>query len=706
MPTLLITSAGSLVADAVVSCLASVRDSLTVVGVNSVAAPAAFACDRLHRVPPVREAAAFAAALRTVLAAERPDLVLAGRDEDVPALAALAAAGEFPDTAFPVPPPALAALLLDKRLCHRFARDHGLPFAPTAEGPDDVAALAAEHGFPLLAKPWRGSGSRDVWLLADERDLAAAAADTALTIQAFCGPESVRAALPAFRRAAARGLPWRWAFRDEEINAELTLAEDGTVATLCLDGGVTAPPFRTGIRLLDDAGVAAAVRAWGEALGRRGHRGPLNIQGKRLADGRFLPYELNPRFGGSAAVRAALGHNQVLHLVASRLGWPAPAMAARAGTGRPATRSFDLPAARRRAFDGDGTWAAPRRPAAPAPPASPAARRVLVAGLGTRHGAALLDTLADRRAGLLVVGAASAPDEPDLRRCDHAVRLPPAGAPDHAERVAALLAAHRIDTAFAASDAALAALSGRTPSLRWVLGPPGAARAAAAAHARAHGLTFVPCATTVAGAAALVRRGGLPVVAKPSRGDGPVSLLETWGQVVAALADGGCVVQPLLGADDLAAQRAAWHARPGAPWTWGLADVVEVAETIVPPDGGVAEIRAAACTQRGGEPADIRPAEAGTAAAASVVEPARRWALSLSRIGHRGPLRLTGKRDAAGRWLPFSVSPYLLGIPDAGTLRTRVAVPAVGGAADHAGCATTSSSAATTRSTSRPSRSS
>ncbi|MBF0304184.1 MAG: hypothetical protein HQL41_00850, partial [Alphaproteobacteria bacterium] len=75
-PTILLTSAGSLVAFAILRCLEGMRGELTIVGANSVAAPIAFACDRLYRVPPTADAPAHEAGLREVLARERPRLVL------------------------------------------------------------------------------------------------------------------------------------------------------------------------------------------------------------------------------------------------------------------------------------------------------------------------------------------------------------------------------------------------------------------------------------------------------------------------------------------------------------------------------------------------------------------------------------------------------------------------------------------------------
>jgi carbamoyl-phosphate synthase large subunit len=591
----LITSAGSLVADAIFRCLAEVRAALTIVGVNSLAAPVAFACDRLHRVPPTADAPAYQAALRRVLARERPDLVLPGRDEDLLTLSALAASGDFPETVFPVPPPGLAPVFVDKRQTHRFACAHGLPFAPSAEGPEAAAALAQAHGYPLVAKPWRGAASRGVFLVCDAEALSRASADPELMVQAFLGPEVLDLPLEAFRRLAGRGMPWRWAFEDVETTAELTIAPDGMVATLCLDCGTTAPPLRTAVRLLAEPAVAAVGLAWGQALAARGHRGPVNIQGKRLADGRFVPYEIGARFGGTSVARAMLGHNQVLHLVSAALGWPVPRLTRRPGEVGLQVRRTWVPAEWHRGFEQEGGWRAPSavggsgRPVArPGTDAPPATTSPLDSGLP-----------------------------------------PPAPGP-------------------AAWD-----------------------RLVVAAYARRHGLPFISQAATVDEARTLAADGDRPLIAKPQSGDGPILLLERWEQVVAILNGGGFIVQPALSDGLLAAQRSAWSARIGPPWLWAVADRVETAEADVGPDGLPSPIRTAVCTQQGGQPVAIQPT-----CDAAIVRIFRCWAEALIRDGYSGPLRITGKRDAKGLWVPFSVRPNRLGLPDGDGLETRTPVPA------------------------------
>ena len=116
---------------------------------------------------PPTAVADYPAHMRTIWQAEAPDLVLCGRDEDTYALSRLQ--GEHPELpgVLPVGTPAAALIELDKWHTWLFACKHGLPFAesfmPGESG--DATALAAfcqRVGYPLIAKPARGAGSRGV----------------------------------------------------------------------------------------------------------------------------------------------------------------------------------------------------------------------------------------------------------------------------------------------------------------------------------------------------------------------------------------------------------------------------------------------------------------------------------------------------------------------------------------------------------------
>lgn len=598
-PVLLITSAGSLVAAAILACLEPVRDALTIVGVNSVPAPVAFLCDRLHLVPPAADRAACEAAMRKVAALERPHLVLAGRDEDVALLADAAAEGWFPEGLFPAavipgPPQSLAAVFVDKLRTAQFARTHGLEFASTAVGTGDAAALAGSHGWPLIAKPRSGAGSRGVALLRNRQELVQAAADPRQMIQPFLVCDDIAVQWRLYDETAARGMPWRWAFTDIETTAELVIGPDGSVSGLCLDTGMTAPPLRTQVSLLDDREVAGVGLAWAAALAARGHRGPVNIQGKRLANGRFIPYEIGARFGGTSIARAKLGSNLVLRMVTELLGLPWPDLSC----GRHwqavclETRRLSIPLSWYEELAAARNWHAP------------------AAGTGA--------------AGFR-----------SLRQTDGTDEAGPGGI--------------------------------------WL------DKAVLADWARRHGLPFAATADTAGTAADLFRQAGFPLIAKPRRGEGSPHLLQGWAEVDAAFGPAAAatpvVVQPCLDAASLHAQSSAWQGRTGAPWQWSVIDTIEVVEGTVGRDGSTDCPRVVICVQRGGEPSEIRPLVPTGGPQQQVFRAFAAWAAQLADAGYRGGLRLSGKRDGRGVWVPFSASGRLLHLPEPGRIESRIAIP-------------------------------
>jgi carbamoyl-phosphate synthase large subunit len=63
--------------------------------------------------------------------------------------------------------------------------------------------------------------------------------------------------------------------------------------------------------------VCASARRIAEAIGSRG---PMNVQGRVDIQGRFIPFEINPRFSASTHLRTLAGFNEVDHFLRHILG--------------------------------------------------------------------------------------------------------------------------------------------------------------------------------------------------------------------------------------------------------------------------------------------------------------------------------------------------------------------------------------------------
>jgi carbamoylphosphate synthase large subunit len=311
---ILITSVGSLVGWTLLAALHPLRPRLTVIGCNSLAAsPSVFDCDRAYRVPGTGDVLAYRDALRSLIQRERPRLVLPGRDEELPILAELAADPACRETRMLAPPGDLVPVFNDKLETARFAARAGLPFAATAHEAEEIAALVVTRGFPLVVKPrFCGHASKEVRIVANAAQLQAALAPGRMLVQECLNPDTL-AGLEAF--SPDTGVPLQFAVRDLRHAAEWLVDDAGDL--LSLQGVVsrTEGALSMHMRLTDVAALTEVATGYARALAAAGQRGVANLQGKLLPDGRFVPFELNGRFTGSAAARAFMGCNQVARLV-------------------------------------------------------------------------------------------------------------------------------------------------------------------------------------------------------------------------------------------------------------------------------------------------------------------------------------------------------------------------------------------------------
>jgi carbamoyl-phosphate synthase large subunit len=311
---ILITSAGSLVGWTVLTALQPLRSRLTIIGCNTVSAsPNMFDCDRAYRVPKTADAQAYLEALRAIVIQERPDLIIPGRDAELAVLSELAADYECRNTCVLAPPQKLVPIFNDKLETARFAGREGLPFAATAYEAGEISALVASHGFPLMIKPrFGGHASKGVRIVTHPEQLQAALAPGGMLVQECLNPETL---FGMKGLAPETGIPLHFSILDLRHAAEWLVGSTGEI--LSLQGVIsrTEGPLSMHMRLTDDSSLVAVAGSYARALAKAGHRGVANIQGKRLSDGRFVPFELNGRFTGSAAARAFMGCNQVAHAV-------------------------------------------------------------------------------------------------------------------------------------------------------------------------------------------------------------------------------------------------------------------------------------------------------------------------------------------------------------------------------------------------------
>jgi carbamoylphosphate synthase large subunit len=305
----LVLSVGSGVGYGIVAALRLSSRPFVIVGLNSVA-PAAglFECDIAYLTPPTSEPDRFTERLHEIVRAERPTMVIPGRDADLTPLAAarpvLESLGAFALTGSVE----AAAICTDKGRQAETLRDAGIRFARTAIDAAAAWRLAAHVGFPLIAKPRAGHGSIGIRLIHDDRDLHAALAQpNPPMIQEYLEPDEWHRdgdTLP--RRLEPDG-----SLRQEaEYSIQLLLGREGRLLGTFASRNRLERGAPMLVEVVDDEALERLAADVAHALGCRGLVGPCNVQARRVG-GRYVVFEVNARFTGLTPIRARMGFNEV-----------------------------------------------------------------------------------------------------------------------------------------------------------------------------------------------------------------------------------------------------------------------------------------------------------------------------------------------------------------------------------------------------------
>jgi hypothetical protein len=329
-PVVLMISTGGGVSEAILDCLAAYRDRLTIVGTTTdPTAIGASDCDVCVPVAPVTVEDEFIRDIGEVLQVFRPQIAFPCRDADLVGLARLKTSRSEGAEALLVGSMALATAMNDKLPMVAFARRCGLPFASTAHTEVEALDLVRRHGFPLIAKPRQGSGSKGVYVLLSDSHLESCLNRGGFVFQPYIDPPAdlierlpdTRLGLPfeqsggLDRFVAIRGLSGR--------SGELVNAIKVDVVNQF------GRPFRLTRRPLDavDSQIAEAVAG---TLFEEDYVGAFALQGRVDRTGTLTYFEMLTRIGGGTAGFVPLGCNQPRLLVEMFAGIELPETTAQA----------------------------------------------------------------------------------------------------------------------------------------------------------------------------------------------------------------------------------------------------------------------------------------------------------------------------------------------------------------------------------------
>ena len=288
MITLLITGVGGPLGQALIKAARMSAVPCRIVGIDRHALSVGLHwADSAHVVTTATEPERYLAQLSRVCLQEGVDLILPASDGELMLLSTHAAAlGHDCGATVVASAPDVLTVALDKCETAKFLEAHALNFPRTArlEVAGEVEKLVAEFGFPLLAKPCRGSGSRGIAIVRSDEELARLQSlDAAMMVQEYLLPNEEEYTVAVYTTGDGR--------QAGSIALKRELFAGNTYRAFVAQNPVV---------LAEAEAVVRALKT----------RGPCNVQ-LRLTERGPVTFEVNPRFSGTSAMRSHFGFNEV-----------------------------------------------------------------------------------------------------------------------------------------------------------------------------------------------------------------------------------------------------------------------------------------------------------------------------------------------------------------------------------------------------------
>ncbi len=286
----LVTGAGSGVAQGIIKALRISGLPVSVIAADIAPLNAGlYRADEAVILPRVEESSALDGIVG-LLSEHRVDVVMIGSEFDLEFFSVHRAEIEQRTGAVVVvAPPETIRIANDKWLTAEFLRTHGLPYAEAClpENADDAARIARTWGYPLVLKTRRGTSSRNVHIVGDERMLR----ERFLTTP-----------FPMLQRLIDIPSP--------ELRTEYTCSIFRTAQGRILGPFTARRTVRGGTSWLIEVAPVEELNPFLRAFGAViEFVGSLNVQLMLTKNGP-VPFEINSRFSGTTAVRANFGFNE------------------------------------------------------------------------------------------------------------------------------------------------------------------------------------------------------------------------------------------------------------------------------------------------------------------------------------------------------------------------------------------------------------
>lgn len=314
MKKILITSVGSLVGNNFLDALTNRREGVAIVGTNSISSASNnYRCDKCYLVSPVEATDVFKSEILNIVNQEKPDALVAGRDDDVVILAELAEEYKIIKDIYIGGNVLLARAMDDKTLSYNFAQIHKLPFAPTIKSDTkniltEAEKMVAKFGFPLIAKPTKGNGSRGIWIVCEQEQLKKVCAEKDFSLQPFFRSQNEEKTT----LDTTFGLPFFWEIPEQYLYAgQAIIGKNYQVQKVIAYKALMIRGKCEQLELFEDKNLVKLVLQFAETVAKKGWRGPFNVQFKKDDNLGYQAIEMNGRFSGGSSARYYLGFDEI-----------------------------------------------------------------------------------------------------------------------------------------------------------------------------------------------------------------------------------------------------------------------------------------------------------------------------------------------------------------------------------------------------------
>lgn len=311
---ILFTSIGSLVGKNFLESLHRRRTNIELVGTNSVVeAPNNYLCDTCYLVAQADDTEKFKDDLLKIIEKEAPEAIVAGRDDDVVILSELGEIHPKIKDLYIGGNAELAKITEHKLKSYVFATENDLPFAPTVEsnqenGKEQLTALTNKFGFPVIAKPNKGNGSRGMWLVHNKEQLEKVNNIAGFSIQPFFKAHDEEPPI----LDTTLGTPFFWEIPEQSLyGSQIVISKKGKILGIVTYKALVVRGKCEKLEAYKNKDFTLIADKFARVMAQKGWRGPLNIQYKKDAKHGFNAIEMNGRFSGGTSARFYIGLDEV-----------------------------------------------------------------------------------------------------------------------------------------------------------------------------------------------------------------------------------------------------------------------------------------------------------------------------------------------------------------------------------------------------------